>query len=191
MDRKSQQVSMSDANKHRPGSKNHSNNSGRYPMNNQRVFCGLIVLLASRVCSADNGIEEGNGADHRVFIKGSSVTVLLNYSQFSANQLTTINPTLTQTNHEAAIRMDIERWIRISGTNLKMTYGGTTQSTNPAAGQIIISAGISSSFVGASATAHSAPTTNDITNGSCQIVFWRESGGGGGYYNWHTFNSND
>lgn len=152
----------------------------------RHFFFGLIAMLANGVCFADNGIEDG-GADIRVFMKGSTVKVLLNYNQFVSTQLATNNPKLTQKNLEASIRMVIDRWIQVTGLNLKIGYGGTTTKTSPSAGEILIGAQIEAVVPGWRAGSY-RNNTNDSTNGSCSTDFYRRTGST--EYNWHVFNYN-
>jgi len=151
------------------------------------AMLGVVTLLASYLCFADNGVADG-GADIRSFMRGSTVTVFLNYSQFQSSQIVANNPTMTQQNLEQAIRMTIDRWVEVTGINLKVNYGGTTNKTSPGVGEVLIGATIEASHSGWFASAD-ADETDDTVNGKCLITFYRRSAAASPpEYNWHVFN---
>jgi len=81
--------------------------------------------------------------------------------------------------------MVIDRWTQVTGMNLKVAYGGITTKTSPGAGEVLIGASVSTPISGRSGESV-RNVTNDITNGSCSITFFRSSPAG--EWNWFTFN---
>ena len=155
-----------------------------------RLIFGLLVFLTSGLCLADNGSEAGgDGAfDRRMFIKGSTVTVLVNYNQFIDTEFLANHPTVTQKNVVSAVQMAIDRWTQVTSMNLKINYGGLTTKTSPGEGEILIGAATDEDGPGRFASA-SPDETNDVTNGNCSLRFFRRTSGIEN--DWFVFNFKD
>jgi len=148
-------------------------------MGNYRAILGLIVLLSSGLCLADNGGSgpPDNGSwDKRVFMKGSTVTVLLNYDQFLYSGIVATNPTLTRKNVEASVMMAMDRWVQVTSLNLKVNYGGLTTKVEPDEGEILVGAWPDNDRDGQFAAAWPSET-DEVTNGRCPLRFFANTDG--------------
>lgn len=160
----------------------------------RRIALGLTVFLLSGACLADNGPAPGedpnSGAwDKRVFIRGSTVTVLLNYDQFVESGILENNPTLTRKNVESAVQMAIDRWAQVTSLNLRINYGGLTTKTDSDEGEIVIGAWTHPDQEWRWASATPSETPDEVTNGNCSLRFFKFTSGEAN--DWFVFNFKD
>jgi predicted Zn-dependent protease len=142
------------------------------------MSCPLLISIFSFPAFSDNGSEipsadlnsldrsRSEFQDKRVFDVGAKVNVYLDYNSFITEGFTTINPFLTQKDMEASVRIATERWMQLSGVNLKVKYAGVRNGVSASTNEIVVKAARYTKFKYAVASA------DDIGSKKCNITFY-------------------